>query len=128
LGEGFEHTKSPISGGTQPKHRNAEFDFLVFLESFYVRLEKNAMRIAVTCYAGYRGEETPRQIRIGTNTVAVTTVRDRWLSPDHRYFKILGEDGAEYIVRHDVIEDVWELVLYRHPDTPTHVPGGSIKI
>ncbi len=85
------------------------------------------MRIAVSCYAGYRGEETPHQIRIGANTVAVTAVHDRWLSPDHRYFKIQGEDDAEYIVRHDVIDDVWELVFYRHPDAPTHLPGGSLK-
>ena len=38
---------------------------------------------------------------------------DRWLAPDHRYFKILGDDGATYIIRHDSVSGLWELVLYR---------------
>ena len=43
-------------------------------------------------------------------------VIDRWLGPDHRYFKVLGEDGGVYILRHDVQRWAWELVSYR--------PGG----
>lgn len=36
---------------------------------------------------------------------------DRWLAPDHRYFKVRGGD-ATYILRHDVTADAWELVLF----------------
>lgn len=72
------------------------------------------MQIEVTCYAGYRGEETPRQIRLGAVTVAVCEILDRWLAPDHRYFKFLGDDGARYIVRHDSRRGFWELVFYQH--------------
>jgi hypothetical protein len=39
-------------------------------------------------------------------------VIDRWLAPDHRYFKILGEDRAVYIIRHDTRRWIWELIFY----------------
>jgi len=71
------------------------------------------MHIQVECYAGYRGEETPRLIRMATYTIEVREVVDRWLSPDHRYFKILGSDDATYIIRHDTSAWQWELVFYQ---------------
>lgn len=70
------------------------------------------MRIEVECYAGYRGEETPRVIRFRDRAVAVVEVVDRWLAPDHRYFKLRGEDGGRYIIRHDLDRLEWELVFY----------------
>jgi hypothetical protein len=51
------------------------------------------MRIRVECYAGYRGEETPRRFFLGERAVEVREVVDRWLAPDHRYFKVRGSDG-----------------------------------
>ena len=71
------------------------------------------MRIQVDCYAGYRGEETPRCIRMATYKIEVKEVLDRWLAPDHRYFKVIGDDDATYIIRHDTVKWEWELVLYR---------------
>lgn len=70
------------------------------------------MRISVSCYAGHRGEETPREFWIDDRVVAVVDVLDRWLAPDHRYFKIRGNDGDIYILRHDVRQDSWELTMY----------------
>lgn len=70
------------------------------------------MRVEVDCYAGYRGEETPRAIRFRGRRVAAVAVIDRWLAPDHRYFKIRGDDGGLYIIRHDVVTHVWELTFY----------------
>ena len=67
----------------------------------------------VECYAGYRGEETPRYIRMTTDKIKVKKVLDRWLAPDHRYFKVIGSDDATYIIRHDTVKWEWELVFYR---------------
>ena len=76
------------------------------------------MIIEVKCHAGYRAEERPRRVRMGINTIEVVEIMDRWLSPDHRYFKILGGDGAIYIIRNDMEHQAWELVYFKHPDTP----------
>ena len=72
--------------------------------------------ITVTCYAGYRGEQEPRVLELGGKRVEVTSIQDRWLSPDHRYFKITGGDDCLYIVRHDSNTQIWELIYYQHPD------------
>jgi len=37
---------------------------------------------------------------------------DRWISSEHRYFKLRGDDGGIYILRYDAILDHWELTLY----------------
>ncbi len=71
------------------------------------------MEIRVECTAGYRGEETPRRMVLSGNGIRVQAVIDRWLAPDHRYFKVLGEDGGVYILRHDAQRWAWELVSYR---------------
>ena len=71
------------------------------------------MQIEVKCYAGYRGEETPRIISFGSRKVEVIKVLDRWLDPVHRYFKILGDDQGIYIIRHDMDSWAWELIFYR---------------
>jgi hypothetical protein len=72
--------------------------------------------VKVECYAGYRGEQEPRALEMDGNRVAVRSILDRWLSPDHRYFKLSGSDGCEYILRYDESSRTWELVYYRHPD------------
>jgi hypothetical protein len=68
--------------------------------------------IQVECYAGHRGEETPRALRLGDNRVEVVEVLDQWLAPDHRYFKLRGPEGETYIVRHDIVSQRWELTLF----------------
>jgi len=39
-------------------------------------------------------------------------VLDQWLAPDHRYFKVRGAEGATYLLRHDVVSGLWELIMY----------------
>jgi hypothetical protein len=67
--------------------------------------------VQVDCYAGYKGEQTPRAFTVGDRRVAVQEVLDQWLAPDHRYFKIKGDDGGLYILRHDIESTDWEITL-----------------
>ena len=73
-----------------------------------------AMRIKVECYAGYRGEETPRRVQIGDGRWEVIEILDRWLAPQHRYFKLKTVDGSQWIIRHDTLTDQWELTYFKH--------------
>ena len=68
--------------------------------------------LTVECYAGHRGEQTPRALQLGDRRIDVLQVADQWLAPDHRYFKLRGADGDTYIVRHDVAADRWELTMF----------------
>jgi hypothetical protein len=69
--------------------------------------------LRVECYAGHRGEETPRRFELGERGIEVVDILDRWLAPDHRYFKVRGSDGDVYILRHEPEANRWELTLFR---------------
>jgi hypothetical protein len=75
--------------------------------------EQGPLTIGVECYAGHRGEQTPRTLIHGDRRIVVTEVLDAWLAPDHRYFKLKGADGDTYLVRHDERSDTWELTMFR---------------
>lgn len=70
------------------------------------------LAIRVECYAGHRGEEEPRRFYLGATAVEVLEILDRWHAPEHRYFKVRGNDDGTYILRHDVVAGCWELTLY----------------
>lgn len=70
------------------------------------------MGITVACHAGHRGEQEPRAFWLGERRIEVTAILDRWLAPDHRYFKLQGDDGGTYILRHDEAADEWEMTMY----------------
>ena len=70
------------------------------------------LSLYVKCYSGYRGEETPRSFQIGSRQIEIVDVIDRWLGPDHRYFKVRGDDRGVYILRHDVATQRWEMTMF----------------
>lgn len=72
------------------------------------------LSVKVDCYAGYMGEETPRCFYIGSRKIEVIEIIDRWLAPEHRYFKLIGDDDGTYIIRHDSILKTWELTFYKN--------------
>ncbi|MGH8639756.1 MAG: hypothetical protein ACREUZ_21725 [Burkholderiales bacterium] len=75
--------------------------------------DQRLLTIGVECYAGYRGEQTPRTLILGDRRIAVAEVVDAWLAPDYRYCKLRGDDGNTYIVRHDEQSKTWELTMFR---------------
>jgi hypothetical protein len=74
--------------------------------------EQRLLSLNIECYAGHRGEQTPRTLILGDRRIAVAVV-DAWLAPDYRYFKLKGEDGDTYLVRHDERSSTWELTMFR---------------
>lgn len=85
------------------------------------------MQIKVECYAGYRGEETPRRFWLGSTKIEVKEVQDRWIAPEYRYFKLVCDDNSVYIIRHDMESLIWELTFYKKEDTPVGWSGRDKK-
>lgn len=75
-------------------------------------MSESDLGVVVSCYAGYRSEETPTEFLLGERKVRVIEVLDRWLAADHRYFKVRGDDTSVYILRHDVTAERWELTMF----------------
>ena len=74
--------------------------------------EVKTSAVKVVCYAGYRAEETPERFYLGERCIEVTEVLDRWLDPEHRYFKLRGDDYGIYILRHSIADNHWEMTLF----------------
>lgn len=73
--------------------------------------------LEVACEPGHGEEETSCRFVLGGRTVEIAEVVDAWLAPDHRYFKVRGQDGRRYILRHDALSAVWELTMYDRTGT-----------
>ena len=65
--------------------------------------------MAVDCYAGSRGEETPRRFTLENQLVEILAIVDQWRAPDHRYFRVRTSTGETYTLRQDVTSGAWEL-------------------
>ncbi len=76
-----------------------------------------SLQVHVECYAGARADETPRRFALGDQAIEVAEVVDRWLGPDHRYFKVKDSRDDTYILRHDLRSQVWELTVYARTTT-----------
>ncbi len=70
---------------------------------------ERCIKAAVTCNA----EQVPVRFELGKQLIEISDVQDRWLSHDHRYFKVGSASRNIYILRYDVEQDTWELVFYK---------------
>ncbi len=71
-------------------------------------LRPNILAVAVDCYAGSQGDETPRRVTRGDQRVEILAVVAQWRTPDHRYFTVRTADET-YTLRQDVTSGGWEL-------------------
>ena len=81
--------------------------------------------VDVECHAGYRGEETLRRFGLAGAKIEIAEVINRWLAPDHRYFKVRDADGNLYILRTDVVSARWEVTFLRRRENgaePSSLP------
>ena len=76
--------------------------------------------VRVECYAGHQGEETPRRFFLEGRPIDVAEVVDRWLAPDHRYFKLRDLHGATWILRNDTRSGHWELTMYQRSQSDAY--------
>ena len=71
------------------------------------------MNIEVEGYSGWKADERPLRFRLGDRWLGVVDVVDRWFDPEAIFFRVLAEDGAFYILRHDERADTWTLEAFR---------------
>ncbi len=69
--------------------------------------------IEVECYAGYRGDESPRVLIVRGRRHQVAGILHQWQEPGRRYFKLRLDGGDERLVCHDVATDSWSEISHR---------------
>jgi hypothetical protein len=70
-------------------------------------------KVEVQSYSGYRADERPMQLKLGTQTLEILEVEDRWYVPGETYFRVRVADGDRYVLRHVEAQDTWFLEGYR---------------
>jgi len=75
------------------------------------------LRVEVMTGVGPTGDREPVEIVLGRRHVPIRLVLDRWFGKGYRYFKLLGYDGAIYILRHEEAAGDWEMTFFER--TPT---------
>jgi hypothetical protein len=73
-------------------------------------MKADSLTIRVECYPG---EETPRRFIMGDKSIEIEAVIDRWLAPEHRYYKVRGGENDIYILRYDELAHQWELKMFQ---------------
>jgi hypothetical protein len=70
--------------------------------------------IQVESYPGAKADETPRSFNMNGQVFQIAEVLDRWHQveslpewPIADYFKVHGEDGRDYLLKHDLESDEW---------------------
>ncbi len=67
--------------------------------------------VTVEAYAGYKGEETPRAFTLDGIRLSVDEILSRWYTETHSCFRIRASDYRRYVLRYQLDEEVWELVM-----------------
>jgi hypothetical protein len=70
--------------------------------------------LVVECDPEPRRGEVPVRFGWLGHMRSVAEVIDCWESETHRDFRLRGDDGCVYILRHDLRSGHWELRFFRH--------------
>lgn len=78
--------------------------------------------IKVECHSGYKSDEYPICFYWANVRFNIKEIADRWYqayeakdSPVADYFKVRSADNTEYIIKHELKNDLWFLVSSDEP-------------
>jgi hypothetical protein len=74
------------------------------------------LHIIVDAFPGAKGEETPRAFIYEGSRRIVTEIVTRWYTETHCYFRFQADDGHRYVLRYDLDQLSWELVMCETTD------------
>lgn len=74
-------------------------------------METDLAHVMVEAYAGYKGEETPRALTLDGVRLQVSEIVARWYTETHSYFRVCASDRQRYVLRYDLDNLSWELVM-----------------
>jgi hypothetical protein len=75
------------------------------------------MKIKVESIPDAKGQETPSRFLLGSRTIKVGAVVDRWYGEQACYYRVLGDDENSYILKGPLEDSSWELVSFTHKDS-----------
>ncbi len=92
------------------------------------------MKVHVDIPAVRVGDSSPERFRLGSQSIEVVDVLDRWHGRDADHFRVRGNDGHTYVLRCTHTAEhlrAWEMVSFTHKDSrgsSLHPAAGSTRI
>ncbi|MBI3895948.1 MAG: hypothetical protein HY313_08445 [Acidobacteria bacterium] len=71
------------------------------------------MKITVSAYSGYKGNERPTTFVLGDYSYHVEEILDQWYGLEATYFKVRADDRNIYILKYDSGSEEWSLESFR---------------
>ncbi|MFN3657239.1 MAG: hypothetical protein ACK4UO_08305 [Pseudolabrys sp.] len=71
------------------------------------------MRVDVETHVDDDGNEKLLRIFFDDRLVEATDTIDRWHGDNYRYLKVRDSEGNLYILRHNEIQNAWELTMFQ---------------
>lgn len=78
------------------------------------------MRVYVEARRGGPGSASPARFHLGTSTIEVTHVLDRWYGKDAILFRVRGNDEHTYVLKRNNASagaGSWEIISFTHKDS-----------
>ena len=66
--------------------------------------------LTVESYSGTKAEEFPLRFYIDKKKINIISIEKRWLTPEARCFKVIGDDGYSYVLEYYEADDTWRLL------------------
>jgi hypothetical protein len=75
------------------------------------------VKIKVESISDAKGQETPSRFMLGSRTIEIQAVADRWYGEQACYYRVVGSDENSYILKGPLEDGSWELVSFTHKDS-----------
>jgi len=69
--------------------------------------DARSIRVEVMAYSGYKANERPLYFFVDQQKMEVKNILDRWYGQEFDCFKVLADDGREYLLKWHRSLDVW---------------------
>ncbi len=84
---------------------------LRFVTDWWKGAIRNVAKVRVDVEHSGNNAVTPVAFTLLNRTFRVREVVDQWWGSDHTYCKLVADDGNIYVIRRDLEDDTWELVM-----------------
>jgi hypothetical protein len=78
----------------------------------------NSFRVTVEIRSDLDRVSIPVCFILRERTFRITEILDSWHGADHTYFKLVADDGNRYVIRHDLNDNAWELIMMEAGSLP----------
>lgn len=72
-------------------------------------------KLRVESFSGFKAEERPLRFFVDQRKVEIISIDKSWVTPEGKYFHVLGDDGYLYVLEYKEADESWNLLTQNLP-------------